>query len=107
MSVLMSKFENTIVLTDPAGLLGPDDHVSAPEAGAVVAAAGDVEEAGQRRAREPDSSAVQETAQRGAQRSQHLVKVTLFTSFIVISTVIVSQCSLLTGCLQTDQPGHP
>ena len=81
MSVLMSKFESTIVLTDPAGLLGPDDHVSAPEAGAVVAAAGDVEEAGQRRAREPDSSAVQETAQRGAQRRQHLVKVTLFTSF--------------------------
>ena len=79
----MSKFENTIVLTDPAGLLGPDDHVSAPEAGAVVGAAGDVEEAGQRRAREPDSGAVQETAQRGAQRSQHLVKVTL--SFLVIS----------------------
>ena len=103
MSVLMSKFETTIVLTDPAGLLGPDDHVSAPEGGAVVAAAGDVEEAGQRRAREPDSSAVQETAQRGAQRSQHLV----IKSFIVISTVIVSQCSLLTECLQTDQPGHP
>ena len=70
-----------IVLTDPAGLLGPYDHVSAPEVGAVVAAAGDVEEAGQRRAREPDSSAVQETAQRGAQRRHHLVKVTLFTSF--------------------------
>ena len=61
-----------IVLTDPAGLLGPYDHVSAPEVGAVVAAAGDVEEAGQRRAREPDSSAVQETAQRGAQRRHHL-----------------------------------
>ena len=97
MSVLMSKFENTIVLTDPAGLLGPDDHVSAPEAGAVVAAAGDVEEAGQRRAREPDSSAVQETAQRGAQRRYHLVKVTLLTSFIVISTIYCHCQSVLTA----------
>ena len=59
-------------LTDPAGLLGGDDHVLAPHVPAVVVVAGDVEEGGQGGAREPDHGAVQQAAQCGAECGQDL-----------------------------------
>ena len=59
-------------LTDPAGLLGSDDHVLPPHAPPIVAAVRDVEEGGQRGARVPDNSAVQQAAQGGAECGQDL-----------------------------------
>ena len=65
-------FDNLMGLTDPAGLLGGDDHVLPPHVPAVVVVAGDVEEGGQGGAREPDHGAVQQAAQCGAECGQDL-----------------------------------
>ena len=59
-------------LTDPAGLLGSDDHVLPPHAPPIVAVVSDVEEGGQRGARVPDHSAVEQAAQGGAECGQDL-----------------------------------
>ena len=59
-------------LTDPARLLGGDDHVVAPHAPPVIVVPGDVEEGGQGGAGEPDHGAVQQTAQGGAKCGQDL-----------------------------------
>ena len=67
--------------TYPAGLLRIHPDVPAPHGPPIVGVSGDVGEGGDGGARVGDRSAVQETAQRGAQRRKHLVKVTLFTSF--------------------------
>ena len=58
--------------SNPARLLGGDDHVVAPHAPPVIAVPGDVEEGGQGGAGEPDHGAVQQTAQGGANCGQDL-----------------------------------
>ena len=59
-------------LTDPAGLLGGDDHVVTPHAPPVIGVPCDVQEGGQGGAGEPYHGAVQQTAQGGAKCGQNL-----------------------------------
>ena len=58
--------------TYPAGLLRIHPDVPAPHGPPIVRVSGDVGEGGDGGARVGDRSAVQEAAQRGAQRRQHL-----------------------------------
>ena len=69
---MSSVLTTQMSLTDPACLLGRDDHVLPPHAPPIVTVAGDVEEGGEGGPSEPDHGAVQQTAQGGAKCGQDL-----------------------------------